>query len=137
MIWHPQFNAGIVMEPPTSNDVVKEACAPLADIDSADEVCHPVQQPQTHSIPHSSPSVGPAGIDPTSHREERMNERSKEEVDEELEHKAKKKHGESGQDSDECILEQVCLCFLLRVRNYCSITMNCHLNELTVYRILS
>ena len=87
---------------------MKEACAPLADADSEEEVCHPVQQPQAHSISHSSPPTGTAriaGVDPTSHREEHtLNEGSREEVEEEMEHKhkAKKKHGESGQGSDEC-----------------------------------
>ena len=99
------------MEPPASNDLVKEARAPLADIDSEEEVCHPVQQPQAHSVPHSSPPTGTAGIGPASYREEPMNEGSREE--EEMEHKVKKKHGESGKDSDECM---VC-------RKYCPITL--------------
>ena len=88
------------MEPPASSDPVKEASAPLADDDSEDEVCHPIQQPQAHSIPHSSPPTGSAGIGPTSHREEPMTFPNKrEEEEEELELKAKKKDGESGQDS--------------------------------------
>ena len=94
------------MEPPASNDPVKEACAPLADINNEEEVCHPIQQPQAHSIPHSSPPTGTAGIGPTSHREEPLNEESREEVEEEMGHKVKKKHGESGLDSVAC---RVCL----------------------------
>ena len=100
------------MELPASNDLVKEACAPLADIDSEEEECHPIQQPQAHSIPHSSPPTGSAGIGQTSHREEPMNEGSEEEVEEELEPKAKKQTEESGEDSDECSLDQVCLYYL-------------------------
>ena len=81
-----QFHTGFAMEP-----VVKEASAPLADADSEEEE---FQQPQAHSIPHSSPPTGTAGIGPTSHREEPLNEESGEEVEEELEHKAEKRHGE-------------------------------------------
>ena len=105
------------MEPPASSDPVKEAHAPLADIDSEDEECHPVQQPQAHSIPHCSPPTGTAGIGPTSDREEPLNEESGEE--EEVEHKVKVKQGEPEQDSDEYILDQVCSYYLLRVRKYC------------------
>ena len=111
-----QFHTGFVMEPPASSDPVKEACAPLADIDSEEEECHPVQQPQAHSIPHSSPPTGTAGVGPASHREEPLNEGSGEE--EEVEHKAEKKHGESGQDSVECMVG------LLGVHKYCPITIN-------------
>ena len=88
------------MELPESNDLVKEAGAPLADICKAEE-------PQTHSsTPHSSPPIGATGIDPTSHLEERMSERSEEEEGE-LVCKTKEKQGEIGQGSVECILNQV------------------------------